>query len=895
MAAALVAALFGGLLLWHNPAGSQPAPARADTAQRGDDAVQRAFDALRRDTTGRQPDSSVVYDDGTTMVVREKKPAKGAQKNFLDDVITGKNKDSLIYDLKTRQVYIYKEGDVQYQSMELKADFMRIDMKSKEIFAHGVTDTLGVKSRPEFSDAASSYTMDTIHYNLDSKKAKINNVATQEGEGYLIGNTIKKMPDNSMNIAGGKYTTCDHLDDPHFYIAMPKAKMIPGKKVIVGPSYLVFEGVPVYFLGVPFGFFPVNPTARSGFIMPTYGEERNKGFFIRDGGYYWAISDYFDLKVTGGVFTFGSWNASMATNYVKRYSFNGSFGLNYSKDIIGIPEDGPNYINQNNLSINWRHTQDPRFRPNSTFSASVDYRTSGYSKYASQNLNQYLTNQTNSSIAYSKTWAGTPFSFSTNLQLSQNSRDTTMTFSLPNVVFNVSKFFPFARKEQVGKQRWWEKVSMSYTGNLTNNVTVKERDMFKEKMFKDMRNGVTHSVPISTSTTVLKYIQLSLGGNYSENWYFSSVEQHWDPAKQQVVRGDTTYGFYRDYKYSASFSGSTKVYGLFQFGPKSKIQAIRHVLTPSAGMSFTPNFNTPFFGLYKPVQTDSNGKVGYYSPLTGSTVGGSTAAASLNFSLGNTLEMKVLSKSDTSGVKKIKLLEALSASSSWNFLADSLNLSPFSLSLRTGNLIGNFAINLSATLDPYQLDDKGRRINRFMFSKGSPGRITSTGWSFSYTFNSKKSSQPAVNDISSTGAIRPEDADFFARGDNRIDPETRRRLMTAQYYDFSIPWNLGFNYSLSYSNPSGKATVTQSLGFNGSINLTPKWGITFSSGYDFVSRRLTPGQFSLARDLHCWQMTFQIVPFGFMKSWSFNIAVKSSLLKDLKYDQKSSPYDNLDR
>lgn len=821
------------------------------------------------------------------------------RKPFLDDVISGNNEDSLIYDPRRKLVYIYEKGDVKYQDKNLKADFMKIDMESKEIFAHGRMDTVaGKPTRPEFLDGSSSYEMDTITYNIETEKARIKEVSTQDGEGYLLGARVKKMKDNTVNIAGGKFTTCD-ADHPHFYLAMTKAKMIPGKKVIVGPSYLVMEDVPIYPLMLPFGFFPTTSGRQSGFIVPSWGEENQKGFFLRDAGYYFAFNDYIDLTVLGGIYTFGSWEASVASRYTKRYKYSGSFNVRFSKDIIGEKGD-QNYMNMNNYNVVWTHQQDPKFRPNSSFSASVNFSSSGYSKYGSQTIGEYLNTQTNSSIAYSKSWAGTPFSLSTNFSHSQNSQDSTVSLSFPNVVFNVARIYPFRRKNASGKQRWYEKISLSYTGTLGNNVTVKERDLFTSAMFKKMKNGVNHQIPISTSFNLFNYLNISPSANYQERWYFRKIDRVWDPVAKTDVPGDTTTGFYRLYDYRFSVSGSTKIYGMFQFKKKDGlIRAIRHMLTPTVSFNHTPDFSDPKYGYYKWVQSDTLGNMKQYSPFSDGLYGvpGSGRSMAISFGLSQTLEMKVRDNRDTSGVRKIKVIDNLSISSSYNFLADSMNLAPFSISLRT-TLIKNLGLNISATLDPYDLDANGRRINRFMLRRGKLGRLTSVSTSFGYSFNSpgngSSSSQPAMNDINSGGAPPPEYADMFAQpGFNDLDPNTRRQMMSSSYYDFNIPWNIGFNYSFSYSKPGLTATVVQTLGFNGSVNLTPKWGVTFNAGYDFKDKKLTPGTFTLTRDLHCWQMHFNWVPIGFRKSWSFTINVKSAMLKDLKYDKNSSFYDNL--
>ena len=487
--------------------------------QKGDSLEGRGADTIARDT------------------VKEKKPQKPGA--FLDDPITGKNKDSLVYDVRNKMVYIYNEGDITYQNSNLKADYMQINMDTKMVYAYGKPDSLEGKpivTKPEFSEGDASYTMDTITYNLTSKKAKIKGVATQQGDGWLVGGSVKKMPDNTVNIQHGKYTTCDETDHPHFYLAMTKAKVIPGKKVVTGPAYLVMEDVPIYFLGIPEGFFPINMGPKSGLLMPTYGEEYSKGFFLRDMGYYFTLGDYADLAVRGGIYTLGSWEASAASRYIKRYKYSGSFNMQYSN--IKTGEKGePDYIKQSNFRIQWTHSQDPKANPGSTFSASVNFATSGYSKYSATNLNDILSTQTNSSIAYSKNWAGTPFSLSANMSISQNSQNKSLSVTLPTVVFNVSRFYPFKRKERMGKERWYEKISMQYTGKMTNSVTTTEDKIFSKETLDNMKNGIEHNIPISASFNLFNYINISPSATYNEKWYFKKVEFDWNPVTNKV---DTT-------------------------------------------------------------------------------------------------------------------------------------------------------------------------------------------------------------------------------------------------------------------------------------------------------------------------------------------------------------------
>ena len=827
-----------------------------------------------------------------------RKPRKAT--GFLDGAIEGKSTDSLVYDVRNKLVYVYNEGDVTYQNSNLKADFMRIDMTDKTVFAYGKPDSLDGKAivtKPEFSDGSASYQMDTITYNFATEKAKIKGVATQQGDGWLVGGSVKKMPDNTINIQDGMYTTCDETDHPHFYLAMTKAKVQPGKKVITGPAYLVMEDVPIYFLGIPYGFFPINMGPKSGLLMPSYGEDGTRGFFLRDLGYYITLGDYADLAVRGGFYTLGSWEASAASRYIKRYKYSGSFNIQYSN--IKTGEKGePDYLKQSNFRVQWTHSQDAKANPGSTFSASVNFATSGYNRYSANTLNDILSTQTNSSISYSKSWTGTPFSLSANMAISQNSSNQSISLTLPTVVFNVSRIYPFKRKEKTGKDRWYEKISMQYTGKMTNSVTTTESEIFTKKTLENMKNGIEHSIPVSASFNVFNYINLSPSFNYNEKWFFKKVEYEWNPMTNKVDTMANEYGFYRLYNYSMSVSASTTVYGMYDFTKKKrdrKIQAIRHVLTPSIGFSYTPDFGDFKYGYYKSLQRDSLGTTQTYSPYAQNaySVPSSGRNMSMNFSLSQNLEMKVLSKRDTSGVKKIKLIDELRISGSYNFLADSMRLSTIPISFRT-TLFGNFGINLSATLDPYRVTPDGKRINKLFF----PGRIVSTGWSFGYTFKSRDDrSQTAINDITS---IPPEYMNPFYDPYGTMDPVLRRQYMAQTYYDFSLPWNFGFNYTVNYSITTGnyppkgyKKNVTQTVGFNGSLNLTPKMGITFQGGYDIKANRLTTSSVSITRDLHCWQMSFSWIPFGTYRSWSFNIGVKAASLSDLKYDKSQSMYENM--
>ena len=853
--------------------------------------------AQKADSPGAARPDSLAADTLRRDSVKTPRPA-GA---FLDDPITGKNTDSLVYDVRNKLVYIYNKGDVTYQNSNLKADYMRIDMDSKMVYAYGKPDTLDGKdivTKPEFTEGSATYQMDTITYNLDSKKAKIKGVATQQGDGWLVGGSVKKMPDNTINIEHGKYTTCDHTDHPHFYLAMTKAKVIPGKKVVTGPAYLVLEDVPIYFPLLPEGFFPLSSGPKSGLLMPTFGEESTKGFYIRDLGYYFTLGEHMDLAIRGGIYTLGSWEASAMSRYMKRYKYNGTLNFNYSNVRVGDKGE-PDFLQQNNFQLYWQHTQDPKANPGSTFSASVDFRTSGYNRYSATSLNEALQTQTSSTISYSKSWLGTPFSLSANMSVSQNSQSGTLSIALPNVVFNVSTFYPFKRKEAMGKQRWYEKISLRYTGKFNNKANAKESEIFTKETLQNMQYGFEHSIPISATYNIFNYINFGPTINYTEKWYFKKQEQVWNPVLNRIDKLDPEYGFYRLYNYNFSLQASTIIYGRYEAKKKTrKVQAIRHTITPTVSFSYAPDFSKQKYGYVKTVQSDTLGNFKTYSPFEGSIFGvpSSGQSMAINASLSQTLEMKVLSKRDTSGMKKIKLIDELRIGQvSYNFLADSMGLSNIPISLRT-TVFQNFGININATLDPYRVTPQGQRINKLFF----PGRVVSASTSFGYTFQSRQdNSTPAINDINSA-PVDPAYANPFYDPYGQMNPALRRQYMTQAYYDFSLPWNLGFNYTISYSaSPTNNGTtgyqknITQTLGINGSVTILPKMGVTIQGGYDFQAKELTPASITITRDLHCWQMSFAWVPFGHYQSWSFNIGVKAASLADLKYDKSQSMFDNL--
>ncbi|MGL4909389.1 MAG: putative LPS assembly protein LptD [Bacteroidales bacterium] len=816
-----------------------------------------AFDSVMIDTT--------ISDDGIT------------------EPVFSEGDDSTVYLLgvDNRRVLIYGNAKVTHLDMEITADFIDFDMVNKIVFARGTYDTLKneVKGRPVFKQGAEKFDMDSMYFNLESKKAKIYTVITQQSEGFLHGEAIKRMPDNTIYVSKGKYTTCD-ASCPHFYLALSKAKVVPNDKVVSSFAYFVIEDVPTP-LFIPFGLFPQNSSRASGIIMPSYGEERNRGFFFRDGGYYFSINDYIDLAATGSYYTLGSWQLGARSSYRWKYHFSGGLNLNYASNVIGEP-GSPDYNPHTAFSFQWTHTQDPKFSPNKTFAASVNITTSSYRNFNENSLNQSITNTTQSSISYSQTWAGTPFSMSVAATHSHNTRDSIITLGLPTFNFNMARITPFKRKNRVGAAKWYENIGVPLTVNLQNTVSAKEDEFsdFNYLVKHHMKNGLRYNTALSVPLTVAKFINLTPSVSYNGRVYLSHVERNWVDTSPTngYVRLDTVFRPSHDYDFSTSLSTTTRLYGMAQFKGKFPIEAIRHVASPTLGVSWRPDFSTSTWGIYRTVQIDSTGRTQRYSPNQGGIYGTASAgeSASLNFSLGNTLEMKVRSKKDTTGTgsKKIKLLEGLTFAASYNLLADSMNLSNITFSGRT-TLFSTLGVSFNGTLNPYALDANGRQIARYQYKDGGLARLTNFIFSFGYSFNrDEKVSNTLPQPIPTA-----------------LDPMGMYDGLSVAYTDFSLPWSLNVNYSFAYSKPAFESTITQTLGINGNFSLTPKWKISMQSGYDFTLKSIAPTSLSLHRDLHCWSMNFSWIPIGSWQSWNFSISINASMLKDLKYDKRQSRFD----
>jgi lipopolysaccharide assembly outer membrane protein LptD (OstA) len=841
-------------------------------------------------------DGFVINQDTTIVpdtLANESLPDSVQNKKSIDDPVFTNAEDSIVYSLDGKIAYLYGNAVVTYQDLELKANYIEFDMETKQVYASGLADSTGkVIGKPQFKEGSKTFKMDKIYYNFDTRRAKIIGVVTEEAGGFMHSAITKKMENDVVNLKAGKYTSCD-LDHPHFYLAVTKGKIIPNNKIVAGPAYLVIEDVP-FPLFIPFGFFPNTKKRSAGLLIPEYGEEKNRGLFLRGGGFYFGMGDYMDEKITFDIYSRGSWGIRSQTNYKLRYKFSGSLNIETSA-IINSEKGLPDYSKTSSYWIRWSHRQDPKASPNSTFQANVNFGSSNYNKYNARNINTALSNTFNSSISYSKNWAGTPFSLTASLNHSQNTINETVNLNFPRVAFNMSRIYPFKRKNAVGSPKWYEKVGLSLNTSFDNRVQVLEENLFKPSVLDSMQNGMKHSIPVSTSFNILKFITVSPGVNYNEFWYLQTIEKHWN-ADSNRVEVDTVRSFKRGYEYNGSVSMSTKVYGMFQFSKNSKVQAIRHVLTPSVSLGYRPDFSDPKYGFYKTVQIDSTGNTTNYSIFENGIYGGPGGGKSgvVSFSLSNLLEMKVKSDKDTvNQTKKIKIIDGLSANTSYNLLADSLNWSDIAVSGRTSLFDGKVNINFSGGFSLYALDANGKKYNKFeLNNSGKLARFTRGNVGIDFSLNSKKEGQ---NSSSGRGGLRGAPGSEIPLGtapDGSNFGESLGTQYGMDYVDFSVPWNVRFSYNLSYSKPALQSSLVQTLSFSGSVNLTPKWKIGFSSGYDFKNRKLTTTSLNFYRDLHCWEMRLTVIPIGYYKSFSFTINVKSSLLHDLKFTKRDHYLDN---
>ena len=830
----------------------------------------------------------------------------------LENAVDFSASDSMII-IRRDTAYMYGNSKVSYGEIKLDAANIEIDLRDNNVYASGVTDSLGeIQGKPVFNDGGSEYEAATMRYNFKSEKGYITNVITQQGEGYLTGGLAKKDNDGSIYGVNGKYTTCDDHDCPHFYFQLTKYKVTPGKNTVSGPAYMVLAGLPLP-LAVPFGYFPFTDSYASGIIVPSFGDDYQRGFYLRDGGYYFAINDNIDLALTGEIYTKGSWGVNAVSTYAKRYKYSGNFNLSYLKSIYG-EKGSPDYSAQTNFQIIWSHQQDSKANPNMSLSASVNFTTSGYSR---NDLNSYYSpsfteNTKSSTVNMTYRIPNSKWSFSTTMNVSQRTQDSTLAVSFPNLTVTMSQTNPFKRKKAAGNEKWYEKIKMSYSGQFQNSLTAQQDVFFKKSLIKDWRNGMRHNIPISATFNAFNYINITPSINFTDRMYTSKIRRQWDPNASAEVC-DTSYSLYNVYDFSAAVSMDTKVYGFWKplgFLGK-KVQMIRHVMTPSISFSGSPDFGSPFFGYYGHYEyTDRNGKPQRkeysYFPNGLFGVPGKGKSGTLSFSLANNLEMKMKTDNDSVEEKKISLIENFTIGQSYNIAADSLNFSNINTSLLL-RLAKGFNLNLQATWDVYcyGLTESGTpvRINKLRIANGKGfGRLSSTGTSFSYTFNNdtfkRKKKEGDTSGGSTSGDNGYDDTGLdgglnTGRGDQMDKPEDD--ISSEGYVPWQVPWSLSVNYSVNYGygdfdkeKMEYKGRLTQNLSFSGNIQPTKGWNFSFSASYNFDTHKLAYMNCNISRDLHCFAMSASFVPVGPYKSYSFNIAVKSSMLSDLKYDKRSS-------
>ena len=831
-------------------------------------------------------------------------------KTDLDNIVDIVAKDSLVL-IGQNNAYVYGDGNITYGEIKLNADNIEMDLAQSTVYAVGTTDSIGeVKGAPIFNDRGTEYRSETMRYNFKSEKGFITNVLTEQGEGFLQGGTSKKVGDNIFYVKDGFYTTCDNHDAPHFGFRLTKAKVRPKKDIVTGPAYMVLEGLPLP-LAVPFGYFPFSEKYSSGVIFPSFGDDYNRGFYLSNGGYYFAINDNIDLALTGEIYTKGSWGIQARSAYVKRYKYNGNINISFLKTVLG-DKGLPDYSKQTNFQVLWNHTQDAKANPIFNFSASVNFTTSGYSR---NDLNSYYSNAftentKSSTVNFTYRPPGSKWSFSGNVNIAQRSQDSTLAVSFPNITVSMSQVYPFKRKRAVGAEKWYEKIRLSYSGQFNNSLTAQQDEFFKKSLIKDWRNGMRHSVPISATFNLFKYINMTPSVNLTDRMYTSKVRRQWDPNAAAEVC-DTTYSLYNVWDFNASVSLDTKIYGFYRPLPflAKKVQMIRHVITPTVSFSGAPDFSSPFFGYYGSYQypgADGEMKTRKYSLFPNSLFGvpGEGKSGIVSFSLANNLEMKVKTDDDSIGEKKISLIENFSISQSYNFAADSLNWSNINTSIML-RLVKNFNLNLSAVWDvyTYQLNAAGNpvRVNipRWKAGKGI-GRLSSTGTSFSYTFNNdtfkRKPKKDSQNSDNNSQPERQKPRANTRRNDSSGDSGGGEVAMDSDgYMKWEVPWSLTLNYSVNYGygdfnkekmEYNGK--FTQNLSLSGNIRPTKNWNFSFTASYDFQAKKLAYMNCNISRDLHCFTMTASIVPVGPYKSYNFHIAVNSSMLSDLKYDKRSS-------
>ncbi len=848
-----------------------------------------------------------------------------ARSNGIDAPVKYSAEDSLVYDAESGTAYLYGNSKVDYENMKLTSDKVHMNLDKSTVRATGTIDSTaegGIKGKPVFTMGKDEYKSDTMAFNFKSKKGLIKGVYTEQQDGFLSGEVGKRDSTGSIYLQHGRYTTCDK-PHPDFYIALSRAKVRPGKDVVFGPAYLVVADVPLP-LAIPYGFFPFSKKYSSGFIMPSYGDESDRGFYLRDGGYYFAISDKWDLKLLGEIYTKGSWGVSAASNYRKRYRYSGSFLFSYQDSKTG-DKGLPDFAEQESFKIQWNHRQDPKANPYSSFAASVNFATSNYER---NNLNsmynpQTLTQSTRtSSVSWSTGFSSIGLSLSATTNLAQDMRTSSIQITLPDLNISLSRFYPFKRKHLVGKERWYEKISMSYTGQLANSISTKEDKILHSNLIKDWKNAFQHTIPVQANFTLFNYINVTPSFNFTDRMYSKKVTRGWDNTLQKEVVRDTTYGFHNVYNWSMSVGASTKLYGFWVPNRKlfgDKIQAIRHVITPQVTFSYSPNFGARRYGYYDSYQyTDASGNVKLveYSPYQDElySVPGKYKTEMISWDVSNNIEMKIKSDKDTTGYKKISIIDELGASMSYNAAADYHRWSDLSMRLRLKWWKNyTFSMNAQFATYAYELDANGKPYvgNHTEWGYGRLPRFQGMSQNFSFTLNPEKLKKwfgrkdDKDDDKVSVDSDGP-DTNIESNMDDDLEKgkyaAKKKRGNIAEtdddgYMSFNMPWSLTIGYGITMrENTAGRFNTktmrypykfTQTLNFSGNIRISDGWNINFSSGYDFENHAMSMTTASLSRDLHCFNMSASVVLAPYT-SYNFTFRCNAATLTDaLKYDKRS--------
>ena len=804
---------------------------------------------------------------------------KNKKRTVLDARIDYSAEDSLTFFLDNKDVFLYNKAKIDYDKMKLESGFMTVNFDTKTLFAEGVKDSTDtIVQAPIFKEGNAEYKSKELKYNFDTKQGIISNVFTKESDGYLHGEKVKKKDDRTMYISSGMFTTCDNEDHPHFGISFSKAKAITDDKIVTGPAWFSLMEIPLP-VGIPFAYFPFTDGKKSGFLMPSYGNAANRGYYLRNIGWYFAINDYIDLALRGDIYTNLSYAVNISSSYFKRYKYRGSIEFRYEDNHTGL-KNTPSYSSSSDFKFRWTHSQEAKSHPYRTFSANVNLVSSKFNQYTT-NVSDYFNNTTTSSIAFS-TRFGSAWSFTANLGESYNVNSGAISLDLPSMTLSSIQFYPFRKKKASGKRKWYEDISFSYRANLINTIDTYDSLLTSSDLIKNFRNGIMHSIPISSNVKILKHLNWTNSISYTERWYTNSLSKTYNP-ETDLIDKDTIYGFIANRNANFTSSINTRLYGMFTF-KKGFIKAVRHVINPSISFNYTPDFSEPSLGFYD-FYTDKEGKRVYYSKTENGVFGSPPQGASgvINFSLGNNLEMKVPDKNDTvEGMRKIVLLEAFNISSGYDLARDSINWQPLRLTART-TLFKKLLINFSAAYTPYVLNEKGALTNELLWHK--EGRLfqkQNSQWTLNLNWNLNSK----ANNNQTTG-------DYHSPTEMQYSPFSNPNEILSENVDFSIPWNLtlGVNYSRlsSYivSIAGYQTNQSATLTARGDLNLTSKWKIGFSSGYDFINKDFTYTSIDFYRDLHCWEMRMNWIPFGPRQGWNFSISVKAPMLQDLKYEKRN--------